>query len=320
MRQKRLDYYDPMSSEDPKQKATRQLMEALGTFETLSEKERVDVLVDGSLKRLVDAIAPTFAADATVYEYLLAHKFGLCLIAQLRLDITTGYSVRGKVNDQDVYVSPNVHQWFDDGVMFLQGRERFAGLIGLYQGGRLKFALAARDAQKGESLGKDDFIFVDVEDVEKQSPASLASLPQRRQAISDLEQLLLSREQQEAKYQNYFIRFPWVLGAQYRSIQSHEALDDRNIPDFTAVRLRDDARDIIEIKPPFLSLFRADGDLAADFNDAWNQAERYLDFCRREEDYLRRQKGLRFDNPHCFLLLGHGLTHVQLQRVRAKDA
>ena len=78
-----------------------------------------------------------------------------------------------------------------------------------------------------------------------------------------------------------------------------DILNDKNIPDFTGVRIHDSYRDIIEVKPPFTKMFRNDGNLNSDFNDAWNQAERYLDFARTERDYLQR-KGLRFDNPRCF--------------------
>jgi hypothetical protein len=133
-----------------------------------------------------------------------------------------------------------------------------------------------------------------------------------------LESLLGSRTTEEQTYQGYFARFPWVLGGQHTSIQSHEALDDLNIPDFTGIRTRDGHRDIFEIKSPFLALVRNDGELAAAFNKAWNQTERYLDFCRRDSDYLRR-KGLAFENPHCYLVLGYGLTLNQLRPIRAKE-
>jgi TPR repeat protein len=39
-----------------------------------------------------------------------------------------------------------------------------------------------------------------------------------------------------------------------------------------------------------------DGEFHSNFNDAWNQAERYVTFARDERDYLLRQKNLRFEN------------------------
>jgi len=85
-------------------------------------------------------------------------------------------------------------------------------------------------------------------------------------AISDtsgplmkLDQFLDQRCEEEAQYQEFFETYPWVLGAQYKRMESHSNLDDKNIPDITGVRVHDDHSDIIEIKQPFLKLFRKDG-------------------------------------------------------------
>ena len=255
--------------------------------------------------------------DQTVYEYLLQHKTGLTILARIRNVINLNYSLMGLLNDKEVYVSPSIYQWFTSGVMFLQGLERFTGLLGLYQDGQVKFAVCARDTKKGELLGPNDFLFVDAADAEKSQ--ELSSPEQLSTAVSVLEQLLNGKEERESYYQDYLTNFPWSFGAQYTKIQSHESLDDQNIPDFSAVRVRDGSRDIFEIKSPFLNLFRANNEFAADFNDAWNQAERYLDFVRREADYLRRQKGLRFENPHCYLVLGKDLSEQQIEKIRSKE-
>lgn len=111
-----------------------------------------------------------------------------------------------------------------------------------------------------------------------------------------------------------------MLGAQYSRIEPHKKFDDRNIPDFTAVRTRDDFRDIIEIKHPFAACFKQDGDFSSEFNQARNQAERYLAFARKESDYLRRQKSLDFENPSCWLLMGLDLTPPQRQRLTEKNS
>lgn len=308
-----------MSSESPRDLAARLLATALEALESLAESERVDLLVDGHLERLISAIAPRVPSGSNVYAYLLEHKAGLCLLAQLRLTINNAYSVRGKADGQDVFISPYPYQWYEDGVMFLQGREPFTGLVGLYEENRIKFAIAARAVSRGEALGPQDFLFVDAEELQRRPSSSLIRQPERYRAIVELEEMLASKVSEECRYQEYLVRYPWVLGAQYKSIESHEVLDDRNVPDFTGVRSWDGARDIIEIKSPFLTLFKADDGLAATFNDAWNQAERYLDICQRESDYLRRQKGLKFDNPRCFLLLGYGLSEGQLKSIRRKE-
>jgi len=73
-----------------------------------------------------------------------------------------------------------------------------------------------------------------------------------------------------------------------------------------------------EIKPPFTHVVRRDGNLAQPFNDAYAQAERYLDFTRRQRQYLR-DKGLRFDRPICYLIIGYNLSSEQMQEVRRRQ-
>ncbi|MEZ5328508.1 MAG: DUF4263 domain-containing protein [Verrucomicrobiales bacterium] len=94
----------------------------------------------------------------------------------------------------------------------------------------------------------------------------------------------------------------------------------RKCPRFTALRHTTNATDVVELKQPFLRLFRSDGSLSATFNDAWNQAERYLDFCQRQRTYLMDQKQLRFENSRCILLIGHDLTIPQSDAIRSKES
>ena len=65
-------------------------------------------------------------------------------------------------------------------------------------------------------------------------------------------------------------------------------------------------------------MFRENGELNSNFNDSWNQTERYLDFSINEKDYLRR-KGFRFDNPRGFLILGYNLTNLEIKQIRIKE-
>ena len=135
--------------------------------------------------------------------------------------------------------------------------------------------------------------------------------------LQELNDLLHNRNEDEVKYQEFLEKYPWILGVQYEKIQRHSNFDDKNIPDFTCVRIHDKYRDIIEIKQPFLTIFRKDGEFSSEFNDAWNQAERYLNFAREEKDYLRR-KGLNFDNPKCSLIIGFKLSDEELSKMRTK--
>lgn len=139
-------------------------------------------------------------------------------------------------------------------------------------------------------------------------------------AIEELECLIVEKCKDESRYQELFKRHPWMLGGQHTKIERHTTLDDQNIPDYTGVRASDGFRDIFEIKPPFMQCFRRDGGFAAPFNDAWAQAERYLNFARQQRHYLRDEKNLVFENPRCFLIVGYGLTDTERQTLRMKES
>ena len=111
-----------------------------------------------------------------------------------------------------------------------------------------------------------------------------------------------------------------MLGGQYESVQRHLGLDDENIPDFTATRSWDHCHEILELKQPFMKCFRSTGELSSDFNDAWNQAERYIAFTRRQRDYLREEKKLRFENARCILIAGYEIEDDFLRKIREKES
>lgn len=298
------------------------LHEAIKIIESSDDKDIPNLLGDGILQSLLEAIAyPKSNQEQTIYDYLLENKHKLQLLAHIRLAIHRNYAIKGKLREADVFVSPWHIQWFNDGVMFLQGGKQFEGLIGLYQNGRVKFGIAKREIKGGEKIGPDDLEFVDVEEMgERYSQPSIPkSFKDLDKAISDLEELFKNEENDESEYQNYFMKNHWVFGAKYKLIESHKTFNDDNIPDFTGIRVRDSARDIIEIKPPFLPLFTQHNHFRAEFNAAWNQAERYLDFARQEADYLKRQKHLIFENPKCYLLAGYNLSEKQIKEIRRKE-
>jgi len=137
--------------------------------------------------------------------------------------------------------------------------------------------------------------------------------------LEKLKALLTRKEESEAAYQELLEGHPWMLGGTYAEVQRHTKLDDSRIPDFTALRCYDKFHDIIEIKQPFLKLFREDGGFTSDFNDAWNQSEGYLTFAIRQRQYLRDEKHLRFENPRCVLIAGFALAEQKLARLREKQ-
>lgn len=309
-------------SDTDKEKLDALLREAASIIRSKADLEIPALLGDGIVSEFLEAMAPRKSdTGQTIYDYLLANKHRLELVALLRHAIQQNYSMSGTADGHPCFVSPDFHQWFDDGVMFLQGKERFAGLIGLYQKGQVKFAVAARDIHGGKEVGPDDLLFLTIDEFrqlesEKAIPASLGDLDS---ALEELGRMLGKREENEAKYQSFFTSNPWVFGMQYSKIDSHKRFDDENIPDFTGVRARDNTRDIIEIKQPFMPLFGQDGNFLAKFHRAWQQAEDYLEFALSDTDFLYKRKGLRFDNPHCYLLLGYDLSPDQSAALQRKQ-
>ena len=289
----------------------------------LSDSEVVELLGTGAFNELLNAIFDP--SDKSKYpdlqEFLLANKGRALLVALLRHAITHNYSFKGVSQDgESGFLSPSHVQWFPDGVMFLQGKERFAGLIGLYREDKtLLYAIAARDFEKGEELGPEHFEFISQDEFNQRLlPLTQSNFSDIDQPINQLEQLLKAQNNNESKYQDLFMTNPWAFGAKFKAVQRHTSLDDKNIPDFTGVRVRDSSRDIFEIKPPFTKMFRKNGTPNNSFHEAWSQAERYLDFARLNIDYLRR-KGLRFDNPKCYLILGYNLSKKEIRQIRAKE-
>jgi hypothetical protein len=135
--------------------------------------------------------------------------------------------------------------------------------------------------------------------------------------LIEIKELLNSQDNKESKYHKWLQKYHWIFGLDYKLIESHKNLDDQRIPDFTGIRVYDNFRDVFEIKPPFIPLFQKNGEFTSEFNKAWNQVEEYLNFAIEDKDYLRR-KGLKFDNPKCYLILGYDLSEKQIKKIRTK--
>ncbi|VVB91355.1 Uncharacterised protein [uncultured archaeon] len=299
-----------MSDTETIKKGKQLITELSNTLREISDKELGELFKDGAMDLFFKSILDPSEVShyPTIAEFFLAKKYRSSLLAGMINSITNNYSLKVTKEGKTGFVSPSFVQWFEDGVMLLEGNGPFKGYIALYRNGTLSYAVAARDVGPGEQMGREDFKFIDIEDFR----AQLKQMPSETTAMLDepvqkLKSLIDISDNDEAKYQKILETYPWVLGAQYRNIQRHPKLDEKNIPDFTGVRVHDGFRDIIEIKPPFMKVFREDGNFTSDFNDAWNQAERYLNFAREEKDYLQR-KGMRFDNPKCFLVLGWDIS------------
>ena len=145
-------------------------------------------------------------------------------------------------------------------------------------------------------------------------------LDRMKRGLAELDELIAGGVSDESKYQELLEEHPWMLGGTYDRVERHAALDDERIPDFTARRNSDLYHDVVEIKHPFITLFKKGDKLAAGFNDAWNQAEGYVTFAQRHRSYLREEKGLAFENPRALLLVGHNLTEQQRKVIREKES
>lgn len=284
-----------------------------GDVRKLFDPETVDVFLHSILD-------PTQAPKSpSIVQFLLENKDRAALLSAIRLLITLRYSFYAKKDDQEVFCSPTWFQWYDDGVMFLSGEERFAGIIGLYRENEVKYAIVARPAKAGEELSKDDFEFLSIKEYEERfkaiPPEQISDLDK---PIRELQDLLEAGDNDESKYQDWLQKYPWILGVQYGLVEGHRKLDDATIPDFTGQKVQDSNRDVFEIKPPFTKLFNEDGSFSSKFLKDWSQTKRYLNFAIEEKDYLRR-KGLIFENPKGYLITGYKITEEERRNLRIEE-
>lgn len=301
------------------------LKELASIIKLLSDKEVAELLGSGLLDDFLTSILDPKdrKKSKNLQDFLLVNKYRSALLARLRLVITNNYSFRGtSKKGESGFISPYHLQWFDDGVMFLQGKKPFEGLIGCYRAdNKVSYAIAAKDAGEGEMVGPEHFEFIEEKEWRDRHAAlrNTLKIDNLEQPIIELEKLLNSSCNEESKYQQLLSKYGWALGAEYRVIERHSKLDDENIPDFTGQKVVDGTRDIIEIKPPYITLFKKSGEFNFNFNDAWNQAERYLNFVTQEKEYLLRNKGLKFENPLCRLIIGYALSVEQNKKLVLKQ-
>jgi hypothetical protein len=250
----------------------------------------------------------------------MARRHRLAFAERLRLALHRSYAFEASTNDgKPLFVSVSAQQWFEDGVMHTEGDNPHEGLMLLFHEGRIKVATAARDAKKGDELGPSDFNFIELDEANaRQKAIGANTIADVEQPLRDLETLIARRDNNESSYQDLFERYPWILGAEYVAAFRHQALDDKNVPDFLARRSRDGRHDIVEIKPPFLEINRRDGTPNATCQEAIAQSERYLDFARNNTHYLA-QRRLAFDAPKCWLIAGYDVTDDVLDEFKRKQ-
>ncbi len=286
-----------------------------------SKKEFEQIIDSGCVENFLNSIFTNEPHVDNVYEYLLENKNRAEIIARIwYLIIKYPYILKNENPAEKIYVSPHFAQWFDEGIMLTIGDAPFRGPIALYKDGEITYAVAARQISDGEKLGPKDLKFITPKEAEK----SLKKIEKNgygplEAAIKKLEQLLEMKCEDESEYQSLLEENPWMFGATYDKIDSHIKMDDKDIPDFTGIRVRDNFRDIIEIKQPFLKIFRNDGKFSSDFHQSFDQTERYLDFANTQVHYLDKKKGLKFQNPQGYILMGYDLDKSNMNELRRKE-
>jgi hypothetical protein len=101
-----------MTSPEDKSYIDEALRRVISLLQGADDEDIPALLGDGILDDFRQAIAkPKVPGQGTPYEYLLANKHRLQLLALLRIAITRNYSIAAKANDLDVFVSPTELQW-----------------------------------------------------------------------------------------------------------------------------------------------------------------------------------------------------------------
>ncbi len=310
------------SNQEEIERGKQLIKELAKILRMLPDQDIGKLLGIGEIEDLLVAILdPSTVENYPTYaEFFFKNKRRSVIFAHMSYIINQRFCFRGKKDGNVRYISPDIHQWFDDGIMLLIGKEPFTRFITLYRNKELRVAIASRDIEKGEDIRPEDLKFIKINELKEY----VKTIPPKQindleRPIRELMKLIDRNESDESRYQRLLEEYPWVFGAEYSAIQRHEYLDDENIPDFTGIKVSDSSRDIFELKPPTMKIFTKSGDFALDFYNAWNQAERYLDFTHRNDDYLRKEKGRIFDNPKCYLILGWNLSKVELEKIRIKE-
>ncbi|MEJ7600232.1 MAG: Shedu anti-phage system protein SduA domain-containing protein [Kofleriaceae bacterium] len=312
----------PNNEEDLRAEAVAAIESLTGILRRLPDEDFrgfLDEVMIGQLLRSLQDPAEV-REHQSFAAFFSARKDRLAFVERLRVAIHNSYAFEAKAkDDKTLYLSVSGPQWFEDGVMHCEGDKPHEGFMLLHQGGTIKAAVIARDAKKGDALGRDDFHFIPIDEAQARQKAIPANqVANIEQPLRDLQALLARGENDESKYQELFERYPWILGAEYSQAFRHERLDDRSIPDFLGKRARDGRHDIIEIKRPFEELSRQDGSPNATCMDAMAQCERYLDFARTQAPYCA-SRNLHFDAPRCTLIAGYDVDPTIQDEFRRKQ-
>src|SRR5262245_44081860 len=160
---------------DTTREQIKQLINELSEIlKKIPDSEINDALEGGLiLKPVFQSLFDPTSTNRRYIDILLENRSRSAIIAVLYHSIIFNYAVRVEVDNFIRYISPSHIQWFNDGVMFLEGEKPFDGLIGLFQNGKVGYMVAARDIRPDEMLGPEAFQFLEIEEFK----ASRKSIP-----------------------------------------------------------------------------------------------------------------------------------------------
>jgi len=302
--------------------ATKLVQEASCELSNLTGEEISEIISNGFLTDLLFSfLSPSNdEPKESLFEYLIQNRKHLQFAPIIYKELIRRCTFEINNAGFTTIISPSHMQWVENGFMYLEGFTPFSGGIrACFPDETIKIVTARRHICPGEKITHNDIKFLPIESanhVARTVPSNL--ITDLDAPIHQLKDLLAKQIENESEYQSLISKFPWILGAQYLSVHSHKILDDGNIPDFTALRVKDLASDIFEIKQPFLKCFRKNGSLSSEFLSAWQQLLRYIDFAEQESSYLNRQKSIKFNNPKGYLIIGYNLNQkerLEIQRL-----
>ena len=145
-------------------KIKKEIKEISQEIKNLTDSEFKSLVNTGAFNELLLSISNP--NDSKKYENLqerlLKNKNRLSFLALLRFAIGENYSFKGNVEGKSVYLSPFHYQWLDNGVIFTQGKDKWAGMIGFYDNdGDLYYAKSKRGFEGGDKIDLRRDLFFD---------------------------------------------------------------------------------------------------------------------------------------------------------------
>lgn len=299
----------PARPKDDAELGKELLRELTALLGRINDRAVEQILGDGGLVAFLSAVVPQKRKPThSIHQHLAAHKRRASLMAEVRHAINESCSfVEG-----GRHVSPTRVQWFYDGLTFLEGDEPFAGVVGFWRDGDLRYGLNVDDLPLGRTLGPRESDFVSVDHAKKSLKAGLGD---PHSALSDLAALVAEASDDVSGFVDVLERQPWMLGAQHTALLRTKN-PDADLPDLFVKRSADNGYDVLVLAPPTLTIVGKNGKPLTALHELWHKAERQLSFVERQSDYLAREMQLKIKEPRVWLIAGVGLSPDERAAIR----